>query len=115
VDCVISTRIIEERAALVTHREGVPLVMVEYFPGDVHSTVPNPLLGPRLQDVTARIPVLLPLTYRIFNIGWALSIFGKTVELAKRVDYPRRVINPRSVLAGRDILRVEAFGRALVP
>ena len=31
------------------------------------------------------------------------------------VDYPRRVINPRSVLEGRDILRVEAFGRALVP
>lgn len=115
VDCVISTRIIEERAALVTHRAGVPLVMVEYFPGDVHSTVPNPLLGPRLQDVTARIPVLVPLTYRIFNVGWALSILGKTVELAKRVDYPRRVINPRSVLAGRDVLRVEAFGRALVP
>ena len=115
VDCVISTRIIEERAALVTHRAGVPLVMVEYFPGDVHSTVPNPLLGPRLQDVTARIPLLLPLTYRVFNLGWALSIFSKTVELAQRVEYPRRVINPRSVLAGRDILRVEAFGRALVP
>jgi len=115
VDCVISTRIIEERAALVTHRERVPLVMVEYFPGDVHSTVPNPLLGPRMQDVTARVPALIPLTYRIFNIGWALSIFAKTVELAKRVDYPRRVIDPRSVLDGRDILRFEAFGRALVP
>lgn len=115
VDCVISTRIIEERAALVTHRNGTPLVMLEYFPGDAHSTVPNPLLGPRLQDITATIPVLLPLTYRIFDIGWALSIAKKTLHLAKRVGYPRRIINPRSVLNGRDILRVEAFGTALVP
>lgn len=115
VDCVISTRILEEQAAVVTHRGNTPLVMVEYFPGDVHSAVPNPLLEPRLQDITARIPVLLPLTYRLFDIGWALSIFAKTAALARRVGYPRRVINPRSVLAGRDVLRVEAFGRALVP
>lgn len=115
VDCVISTRIIEERAALVTHRRRTPLVMLEYFPGDAHSPVPNPLLGPRMQDVTATIPVLLPLTYRLFDIGWALSIFKKTLHLAKRVGYPHRIINPRSVLAGRDVLRVESFGTALVP
>ncbi|KXO95986.1 hypothetical protein AXK57_17895 [Tsukamurella pulmonis] len=115
VDCVISTRILEEQAAVITHRENTPLVMLEYFPGDVHSAVPNPLLEPRLQDFTARIPAILPLTYRIFNVGWALSIFTKTVALARRAGYPRRIINPRSVLDGRDILRVEAFGRALVP
>ncbi|MGZ9829553.1 glycosyltransferase [Tsukamurella ocularis] len=115
VDCVISTRILEEQTAVITHREGTPLVMLEYFPGDVHSTVPNPLLEPRLQDVTARIPFLVPVTYQLFNIGWALSIFTKTVALARSVGYPRRFLNPRSVLDGRDVLRVEAFGRALVP
>ncbi|GAA1096226.1 glycosyltransferase [Tsukamurella strandjordii] len=114
-DCVISTRIIEERAALVTHRRHTPLVMLEYFPGDPHSPVPNPLLGPRLQDAAAKIPAVLPLTYRVFNVGWALSIFKKTLHLAKRVGYPHRIVNPRSVLAGRDILRIEAFGTALVP
>ncbi|KXP03772.1 hypothetical protein AXK60_18450 [Tsukamurella pseudospumae] len=114
-DCVITTRIIEERAALVTHATAVPLVTVEYFPGDAHSRVPNPLLEPRVQDLAARFPLVIPLTYRLFDVGWALSIFTKTVQLAKRVGYPHRIIDPRSVLRGRDVLRVEAFGRTLVP
>ncbi|KXO89117.1 glycosyltransferase [Tsukamurella pseudospumae] len=58
---------------------------------------------------------MIPLTYHLFDVGWALSIFTKTAQLAKRVGYPRRIIAPRSVLRGRDVLRVEAFGRTLVP
>ncbi|WP_019201493.1 glycosyltransferase [Tsukamurella sp. 1534] len=115
VDCVISTRIIEERAALVTHRERTPLVMLEYFPGDAHTPVPNPILGPGLQDFVAKVPALIPWTYRLFDVGWALSIYKKTVHLAERVGYPHRIVNPRSVLRRRDLLRVGAFGRALVP
>lgn len=39
VDCVISTRILEEQAAVITHRENTPLVMLEYFPET--STAPS--------------------------------------------------------------------------